>query len=115
MDVPAFHEALADLVALLLHFTYPEVVEQAIRDSRGAITRGSLLSDLAREFGYARGKKGKGSAPRSGVDVDGIKAFDSDVAASRDSAPLRYDPSLEPHQLGTVLVFGGFLKRSPRS
>ncbi|HEX2456013.1 MAG TPA: hypothetical protein VHI99_20100 [Vicinamibacterales bacterium] len=108
VDVPAFHEALADLVALLLHFTYPEVVEQAIRDSRGAITRGSLLSDLAREFGYARGKKGKGSALRSGVDVQGIKAFDSDVAAARDGAPLRYDPSLEPHQLGTVLVSAVF-------
>jgi len=108
VDVPAFHEALADLVALLLHFTYPDVVEQTIRDSRGAITRGSLLSDLAREFGYARGKKGKGGALRSGVDVDGIKAFDSDVAASRDSAPLRYDPSLEPHRLGTVLVSAVF-------
>ena len=108
VDVPAFHEAFADLVALLLHFTYPEVVEQTIRESRGVITRGSLLSDLAREFGYARGRKGKGSALRSGVDVDGIAAFDSDVAASRDNAPLRYDPALEPHQLGTVLVSAVF-------
>ena len=108
VDVPAFHEAFADVVALLLHFTYPEVVEQGIRNSRGAITRGSLLGDLAREFGYARAKKGTGSALRSGVDVDGIAAFDSDVPASRDSAPMRYDPKLESHKLGTVLVSAVF-------
>ena len=35
-DVLAFHEGFADLVALFLHFSYPGVVEQAIRDSRGA-------------------------------------------------------------------------------
>ena len=32
VDVPAFHEGFADLVALFLHFTYADVVEQAIRD-----------------------------------------------------------------------------------
>ena len=35
-DVPAFHEGFSDLVALFLHFTYRDVVEQAIRDSRGS-------------------------------------------------------------------------------
>src|SRR5687767_8577618 len=44
VDVPAFHEAFADLVALFLHFTYADVVEQAIRESRGSFTRGSLLT-----------------------------------------------------------------------
>ena len=79
MDVPAFHEGFADLVALFLHFTYADIVEQAIRESRGGAHAGSLLTDIAREFGYARTKEGRGHALRSGVDVEGIAAFDSDV------------------------------------
>jgi hypothetical protein len=40
VDVPAFHEGFADLVALFLHFTYVDVVERAIRESRGTLMRG---------------------------------------------------------------------------
>lgn len=108
VDVPAFHEAFADLVALFLHFTYPNVVEQAIRASRGSLTRSSLLTDLAREFGYARSKAGRAAALRSGVDVEGVAAFDSDVPATKDSGPRPYDAALEPHALGTVLVSAVF-------
>ena len=32
VDVPAFHEAFSDLVALFLHFTYADVVERGIRE-----------------------------------------------------------------------------------
>ena len=35
VDVPAFHEGFADLVALFLHFSYADVVERAIREWRG--------------------------------------------------------------------------------
>src|SRR5262245_35419339 len=45
VDVPAFHEGFSDLVALFLHFSYADVVEQAIRDSGGSIAHGSLLTD----------------------------------------------------------------------
>jgi hypothetical protein len=108
VDVPAFHEGFSDLVALFLHFSYADVVERAIRESRGAITRGSLLSDLAREFGYARSRSGRGSALRSGVDVSGLAAFDSDVPLA-DERPLSYDKAgTEPHQLGSVLVSAVF-------
>src|SRR4029450_3782383 len=79
IDVPAFHEGFSDLVALFLHFTYPEVVEQAIRDSGGTITHGSLLTDIAREFGYARSRTGRSDALRSGVDVSGRAAFGPEV------------------------------------
>lgn len=107
-DVPAFHEGFSDLVALFLHFTYPGVVEEAIRQSRGAVTRGSLLTDVAREFGYAGSAPGQASALRSGIDVDGILAFDSDLPPGEGQAPLVYDPTLEPHRLGTVLVSAVF-------
>jgi hypothetical protein len=108
VDVPAFHEGFSDLVALFLHFTYADVVERGIRDSRGDFTRGSILTDLAREFGYARSRSGKADALRSGVDVEGVAAFDSDVLPSKENAPKSYDPALEPHALGSVLVSAVF-------
>lgn len=108
VDVPAFHEGFADLVALFLHFTYTDVVEQAIRNATDDVTRWSLLTDLAREFGYARSRKGKGSALRSGVDVDGIAAFESDVPPPGKGGPTQYDATLAPHALGSVLVSAVF-------
>ncbi len=108
VDVPAFHEGFSDLVALFLHFTYAEVVEQAIRDSGGTIAHGSLLTDIAREFGYARSRTGRADALRSGVDVAGLAAFDSDVLPGKEGGPRVYDPKLEPHMLGSVLVSAVF-------
>ena len=108
VDVPAFHEGFSDLVALFLHFTYADVVERAIREGHGSFTRGSLLTDLAREFGYARSKSGRADALRSGVDVAGVAAFDSDVLPSKEHTPSCYDPDLEPHALGSVLVSAVF-------
>jgi hypothetical protein len=108
VDVPAFHEGFADLVALFLHFSYADVVERAIGEARGSITRGSLLTDLAREFGYARARGARATALRSGVDVEGVAAFDSDALPSGDGGPTRYDPGLEPHALGSVLVSAVF-------
>jgi hypothetical protein len=108
VDVPAFHEGFSDLIALFLHFTYADVVEQAIRESGGTITRGSLLTDIAREFGYAGPRPGRAAALRSGVDMEGFAAFDSDVLPTNDKGPVRYNPKLEPHALGSVLVSAVF-------
>jgi len=108
VDVPAFHEGFSDLVALFLHFSYADVVERTIRESRGTIMRGTLLTDIAREFGYARARSGKADALRSGVDLVGIASFDSDVLPSGEDAPTGYDPDLEPHALGSVLVSAVF-------
>jgi hypothetical protein len=108
VDVPAFHEGFSDLVALFLHFSYRDVVERALRDSGGRLVRGSVLTDVAREFGYARSKSGRADALRSGVDVEGLAAFDSDELPSRQGGPTRYDPELEPHALGSVLVSAVF-------
>lgn len=108
VDVPAFHEGFADLVALFLHFTYSDVVERSIRQSRGIFARGSILTDLAREFGYARPRGGRAAALRSGVDVEGVAAFDSDVVSTGTEGPTRYSAELEPHALGSVLVSAVF-------
>jgi hypothetical protein len=108
VDVPAFHEGFADLVALFLHFTYADVVECAIREWREGSQSISLLTDIAREFGYARSRNDGAKALRSGVDVEGIAAFDSDVLPSNPQGPKKYDPALEPHTLGSVLVSAVF-------
>lgn len=108
VDVPAFHEGFSDLVALFLHFTYPEVVERAISEWRSGSSGISLLTDLAREFGHARSKTGRLVALRNVVDLDGIAAFDSDVPPTAKEKLRRYDPKLEAHALGSVLVSAVF-------
>ncbi|HYO77078.1 MAG TPA: peptidase M4, partial [Thermoanaerobaculia bacterium] len=50
-DVLAFHEAIGDIVAILQHFSYPEVVNAAIRGTSGDLRKESFLADLAGEFG----------------------------------------------------------------
>jgi hypothetical protein len=94
-DVLAFHEAFADLIALLQHFSYADVLRQHIQQTRSDIRTETPLVQLARQFGYAIGT---GKALRSALDVPGTK--------------LRSD-LLEPHDRGSVLVaavFGGFFK-----
>ena len=89
-DVIAFHEAFADLVALFQHFSYKEVVRAAIASSGGKIEKAKFLTDLAQQFGHASGKK---AALRSAIDT---------------ALPKLYDPELEPHELGGILVSAVF-------
>ena len=106
-DVLGFHEGFADLVALLQHFSYPGVVAQAIRDARGSLSRATLLTSLAQEFGYAR-SKGKPSPLRTAIDVGGLAAFDADAMADGDGGPTRYRPDMEVHEMGSVLASAVF-------
>jgi len=57
-DTRAFHEAFADLVALLQHFTFPEVLKHQIAKTRGDLGAQNLLGQLAQEFGKAIGSYG---------------------------------------------------------
>lgn len=89
-DVLAFHEAFADLVALFQHFSYPDVVRNAIGTARGTLSDASALTDLARQFGRSTGAR---RALRTALgETDPL------------GRPLRYDAGLETHQLGSVLV-----------
>lgn len=111
-DVLGFHEGFADIVALLMHFSYPEVVLEAMRASKGSIAKATLLTDLARQFGQATSMPAGKSALRTALDVKNVQAFDSDEFASgaQDDidSPLQYDPTLEAHQMGSVLVSAVF-------
>ena len=57
-DVLAFHEAFADLVALLQHFSLPEVLRHQIASTRGDLASQNRLGELAQQFGQAIGKRG---------------------------------------------------------
>jgi hypothetical protein len=92
-DVLAFHEALADLVAVFQHFSYPQVVLEALRRSRGDLRGAALLVEIGRQFGHTI-HGSSGARPLR-------TAFDVETAAG---APRRYDAQLAPHELGSVLV-----------
>jgi hypothetical protein len=96
VDVPAFHEAFADIVAIFQHFTFPELLQYEIQRSHGELTQGQLMAGLARQFGRAIGQRG---ALRSAIGTP----------PSRDE----YANAQEPHERGRVLlaaVFDAFLK-----
>jgi hypothetical protein len=92
VDVPAFHEAFADVVAIFQHFTFPELLKYEIQRSRGDLAmQGDLMANLARQFGLAIGQRG---ALRSAI---GTKPSRDDHANAQ-----------EPHERGRVLVAAVF-------
>lgn len=108
-DVLAFHEAFADLVAVFQHFTIRDIVQRALRDSRGDLQKASILVDIAQEFG--RGINSSGQALRTLVDLpDEVSTEDGGRSRNR---ILQYkDAGKAPHQLGRVLaraVFSAFM------
>ncbi len=99
-EVPALHEGFADTVAIFLPFTYPEVVQRLIRQTRGdLLARGSLALQIGRQFGQA---SGLGGALRS-------------VGGAPD--PGAFARTWEPHALGRLLVsaiFEAFVRTCER-
>ncbi len=55
-DVLAFHEAFADIVALLSRYQMKEIVASQIAASRGNLNSASILGQLGREFGIGTGR-----------------------------------------------------------
>jgi hypothetical protein len=89
-DVVAFHEAIADIAAIFLHFSLPGVVASVVASTRADLTDSSPLVELAQQFGYATGRR---AALRSAIDQP-----DAD----------RYQNTTEPHERGAVLVSAVF-------
>lgn len=87
-DVPAFHEAFADIVALFQHFTMRELLEFAIARARGSLRASSLLSGLARQFGEGSGRHGP------------LREYGEPAMAELD-----YGTTMKPHERGSILVF----------
>jgi hypothetical protein len=104
-DMPAFHEAFADLVALFQHFTFPEILQHQIAQTRGVLnSQETLLSQLAGQFGRANGSRG---ALR-----DAIGSYKDGTWQPYTADPNEYRTTTEPHKLGSILVaaiFDAFL------
>jgi len=89
-DVLAFHEAFADLVALLQRFSYREVVLAALSKSGGDLAKATSLVDLARQFSQTTGL---GECLRQAFDVN---LTSEEIRRRRNSE--------ECHERGSVLV-----------
>ncbi|HKR64080.1 MAG TPA: peptidase M4 [Thermoanaerobaculia bacterium] len=115
-DVPAFHEAFADIVALFQHFSFEHVVSDTLRRTGGVLHRFDLkprgatnsdpkktvfivgempednpLLDLARQFGESMGRR---AALRSALGIP--------------PDPCALKNATEPHDRGAVLVAAVF-------
>ncbi|MCA1552105.1 hypothetical protein I6F36_35545 [Bradyrhizobium sp. BRP19] len=94
-DVAAFHEGFADLVAMLMHFSYSDVVRAAIERSGGKLETDALLLSLANQFGHTTGS---GGPLRSAIDAAGL-------GQDEERSVRRYDQAGdEPHERGSLLV-----------
>jgi hypothetical protein len=90
VDVLAFHEGFADLVALFQHFSYRDLVADQIQRKRTHIKDRGNLVFLAQQFGQAMGS---GHALRSALEDENKKL---------------YDTLTEPHARGSILVAAVF-------
>ncbi|PKN62085.1 MAG: peptidase S8 [Deltaproteobacteria bacterium HGW-Deltaproteobacteria-15] len=99
-DVLALHEAFADIIALMQHFTIPEILECEINRTRGDMEAESILGSLAIQFGRATGGRGA-LRDAIGSNKGGVwKRFAPD--------PAEYQKRLTPHARGAVLVAAVF-------
>ncbi len=85
LDVLAFHEAFADLIAIFQRFTYRDVVLAAIRRSHGKVQFAELLTSIGVQFAQATSCAG---SLRSAVG----------------NTDRRYEDTIEPHNRGEILV-----------
>lgn len=96
-DALAFHEAFADIVALLQRFKFPEVLRHEISTTRGELRQQNLLGKLAWQVGQAIGNYGALRDALGFVDADGKWH-----PARSDARALEF--ATEPHARGAILV-----------
>jgi len=99
-DVLALHEGFADIVALMQHFTIPEVLLPEITRTRGDVEAESMLGSLAVQFGHATGGRGALRDAIGRMDGGTWKRFAPD--------PADLSKRLTPHSRGAVLVAAVF-------
>lgn len=98
VDVLAFHEGFADLIALFARFTHVEVVTRAMERSEGRLDDETLIS-IGRQFG--RGQQGGRGPLRTAI-------LDPADYESERPAQTHYDNTWLPHARGSLLVSAVF-------
>jgi hypothetical protein len=107
-DVAAFHEAFADIVALLQRFAIRQLVEPQIAQTRGNLGEFSFMGELATQFGNAlQNSRGalRGAIGSYNEVLGRWEKYKPD--------PERYQSIFEPHERGAILVaiiFDAFLR-----
>ena len=100
-DVLAFHEAFADIIALFQHFTFPDVLKQQIRKTRGDLESQNLLGELAQQFGVSIGHYGSLRNAIGSHDEHGNWK-------PHKPSPSEYQDVMQPHARGSILVSAVF-------
>jgi hypothetical protein len=99
LDMLAFHEAFADIVAIFQHFTLPGLLLDQIQKTRGQLGNNSYLAKLAVQFARSTDR---GSALRNALG-------EFDGSGNRlPPDPSAYARTLEPHARGAILVAAVF-------
>lgn len=101
LDVPAFHEAFADIIALLQRFMIVDLLEHQMTASQGRLEGPTILGELATQFGNSVGH----GALRSAI---GKKDKDSNTWVKLEPNPTDYKEILEAHERGAILVAAFF-------
>lgn len=102
-DVPAFHEAFADLMAIFQRFEFEPFVRAQLRGARGDISMDSLLNVIAPELGQVTGKP---------FGIRRFMARHGDRRRTEDRPVTLDDVGEEEHARGAVLaeaVFEAFV------
>ena len=99
-DTAGFHEGFSDIVALLQHFTHPEIVRNQVKLVRGALDAENLLAKLAVEFGQSTGEY-RSLRDAIGRTVNG-------QWQRQEPAFSDYETQLECHDRGALLVSAVF-------
>lgn len=114
-DVLAFHEAFADIVALLQHFSYREALYETVLRTGGRIHAATLAPEIAQEEGSGRPAI-QAELVRTNPLVEMAKEFGEAIGtrkALREAIgtrpdELRLSTVEEPHERGSILVAAVF-------
>ncbi len=103
-DSVAFHEAIADLVAIFSRATNPALVAHVLAENHGRLDQSSILTRIGRQYGEARGMA---TALRDAWDADEEARLAATAAQKGETLAAALDRNRDPkkpHLRGAVLV-----------